>query len=251
MGYPLPSDMVDPAYPVFLQRSGGLLLTISITALSLFFGLLLGMALALCRREATDRERRHSVFGHTVAVGLRFLSGAVTEGIRGLPIMLLVLLTFDLPYRLFETRVPGTILATVAFSLYAGAYLSEIIRAGLRSVSSDLRHVGKVLGLSRVQILLRVEVPIVCRNMMPDFANLAVTVFKDTSTLAVVAVAELTYTARKMLMSEPVSYALVWLLVLLLYWAVASVLSAFSYYAEQRRLDERANRSPYQTEAAS
>jgi His/Glu/Gln/Arg/opine family amino acid ABC transporter permease subunit len=238
VGYPLPPEMVDPRYPLFLQYSGGLLLTIQITVLSLFFGFLMGTGLAVCRRDmapgGTRGEARRSV-----ASVPRWLSIAATECIRGLPIMLLVLLVFDLPYRLLQVRVPAAILATIAFSVYAAAYLSEIVRAGLRSVNPELRQVGKTLGLSRSRILLKVELPIVWRNMMPDFVNLAVTVFKDTSTLAVVAVAELTYTARKMLMSEPIGYAVVWLLVLFLYWAVATALSMYSHYARHRRFDER------------
>lgn len=236
-GYPLPPEMVDSRYPVFLQRSAGLLLTLLITIFSLAFGFVIGTVLALCRRE-TAEDRRRGILERLIVGGLRYLSVAVTEGVRGLPIMLLVLLTFYLPYRLFELRVPSIILATAAFSLYAAVYLSEIMRAGFRAVNVELRHVGKVLGLSRRQILLKIELPLVCRNMMPDLINLAVTVFKDTSTLAVVAVAELTYTARQMLMSEPLNYGLVWFFVLAFYWTTASILSAFSFRAGRQRINE-------------
>ncbi len=239
VGYPLPPEMVDQRYPMFLQYSGGLLLTIQITVLSLFFGFLMGTGLAVCRRDMALGGARSEARRSVVASVPRWFSIAATECIRGLPIMLLVLLVFDLPYRLLQVRVPAPILATIAFSVYAAAYLSEIVRAGLRSVNPELRHVGKTLGLSRSRILLKVELPIVCRNLMPDFVNLAVTVFKDTSTLAVVAVAELTYTARKMLMSEPIGYVVVWLLVLFLYWAVATALSMYSHYARHQRFDER------------
>jgi polar amino acid transport system permease protein len=243
LGYPLPPEMIDSRYPVFLQRSAGLGLTLLITVLSMGCGCVIGIGLTLCRREATTEWRPHKRLARLVATVLRFASIAVTEVIRGLPIMLLVLLTFDLPYRLFQIRVPGPILAVVAFSTYAGAYLSEILRAGLRSVTPELRYAGKVLGLTRWKILLRIELPIVCRNMMPDLVNLTITIFKDTSTLAVVAVAELTYTARQMLMSEPLNYGLIWIIVLVSYWSVATLLSMYSIYAERRRVDERGSRN--------
>jgi ABC-type amino acid transport system permease subunit len=64
--------------------------------------------------------------------------------------------------------------------------------------------------------------------MRPDLINLAITVFKDTSTLAVVAVPELTYTARQLLIAEPLNYGLVLLVVLGLYWLPATLLSALA-----------------------
>jgi His/Glu/Gln/Arg/opine family amino acid ABC transporter permease subunit len=225
-GYPPPPEMVDARFPVFLQRSAGLLLTLLITVLSLAIGLVIGIALALCRREQAG-DRRSGALVRLLSSAFRSLAVVVTEGVRGLPIMLLVLLTFYLPFRLFELRLPSFILATVVFSLYAGVYLSEIIRAGFRSIDLEWRHASRVLGLSRRQSLLKIELPLVCRHMLPDLRNLAVTVFKDTSTLAVVAVPELTYIARQMLISEPVNYSLVWLMVLTFYWLIATLMSAW------------------------
>jgi ABC-type amino acid transport system permease subunit len=62
-----------------------------------------------------------------------------------------------------------------------------------------------------------------------------VTVFKDTSTLAMVAMAELTYTGRMILASEPAQYATVMFVVLLFYWIPASVLSAAALRLAKRR----------------
>ena len=225
LGYPVPAEMVNPEFPIFLQRAGGLLLTLCLTAISLAIGAGIGTVLALCRREAADDPRKPAR-ARLMAWGMHSVASIVVECVRGLPIMLLVLLTFHLPYRLAGLRLPGAFLAITAFSLYAGAYFSEIMRAGFRSIPPGLRQAGLVLGLKPRKILLKIELPLVCRNMLPDVISLAVTVFKDTSTLAVVAVSELTYTGRQMLMSQPMNYGLVLFLTLLLYWAPASLLSA-------------------------
>ena len=166
------------------------------------------------------------------------MQGAATafvEGVRGLPVILLVLIVFSLPYPLSGLRLPGVVLATVAFGLYAAAYLSESLRAGLRAVDPQLRESGRVLGLSGMQVFAHIELPIIYRTMRPDLINVAVTVFKDTSTLAVVAVPELTYTGRQMLMSEPHNYGIVLLVVLFLYWVPSTVLSAWAQRTEQRQ----------------
>jgi ABC-type amino acid transport system permease subunit len=225
-GLPVPPEMLDADYPLFFQRTGGLLLTFIVTVFSLLFGLLIGTVLSIWRRGAIAEDRTPE--GMRFLLGsLRGISVALIEGIRGLPIMLLVLLVFHLPYRLTGLRFPGIILAIAAFSLYAGAYFSEILRAGFRSIPAGLVDAGRVLGLKPYQSLLKIELPLAIRSMMPDVANLAVTIFKDTSTLAVVAVAELTYTGRQLLMSLPMKYGIVLFLMLLLYWAPAGLISAF------------------------
>jgi His/Glu/Gln/Arg/opine family amino acid ABC transporter permease subunit len=226
-GYPVPPEMIDPHFPSFLQRGGGLLLTLLITGLSMLIGAILGTALALCRREKTKAASANA-FDRMIGSALYSTATVLVEAVRGLPIALLILLTFHLPYRLFHLRLPDSVLAITALSFYSGAYLSEIVRAGFRSFDPSLHHVGRVLGLTPRQVLLKIELPIICRHMLPDLTNLAVTVFKDSSTLAIVAVPELTYVARQMVMSEPINYGLVLLLVLGSYWVLATVLSVLT-----------------------
>jgi len=223
-GFPLPPEMIDPRFPAFIQRAGGLLLTLWVTAASLAAGGALGALLALARREGlpaagsgpVDRIAR-------AAIGL--LAGAIVYSVRNLPIMIIVLATFYLPYSLLQIRVPGVVLAIAAFSLYTAVYLAEILRSGFRAVGSELSDAARVLGMSRTQVFMRIELPIALRTMRPDLLNLAITVFKDTSTLSIVAVAELTYVARQMLASRPLDYELALLLVLVLYWVPSTLLS--------------------------
>jgi polar amino acid transport system permease protein len=234
-GFPPPTEMLDPRYPASLQRSAGLVLTAVITLASLGFGFFIGLPLALCRREAPEDGSRKRWPKAVLRRVSKFLASVVVQGIRGIPIMLFVLLVFDLPYRVWQLRIPSSVLAIIAFSIYGGVYLSEIIRAGLRSVNAEYTQAGKVLGLSRLQRLVKIELPLVWVTMMPDLVNLTITIFKDTATLSVVAVAELTYTARQILMSEPANYGTLWLCVLALYWSVAAGLSAYLNMLERRR----------------
>jgi ABC-type amino acid transport system permease subunit len=223
-GFPLPPEMVDPRYPAFIQRAGGLVLTLWVTVASLLAGGVLGAVLALARREATPAAGSGPIDRHARAlVGL--LAAAIILVVRNLPIMIVVLATFYLPYSLFQVRIPGVVLAIVAFSLYTAVYLTEILRSGFRAVGTELSEAARVLGMTRMQIFLRVELPIAARTMRPDLLNLAITVFKDTSTLSIVAVAELTYVARQTLAARPLEYELALLLVLALYWVPSTLLS--------------------------
>lgn len=234
IGFPLPPEMVDPRFPLFLQRAGGLLLTLLITSFSLMIGAGIGMILALCRREETPPIHQNN-FDRFLAQALRVGAQTVVEGVRDVPVVLLVLLVFYVPYPLLGLECPTFILAIAALSLYAGAYLSEIMRSGFRSVDPASRDVGKVLGLTPRQVLWRIELPIIAGKMMPDLINIAVTVFKDTSTLAVVAVPELTYTTRQMLMSEPLNYGVILFSILISYWLPATIFSSVALRVEQHR----------------
>lgn len=222
-GYPIPPEMIDPNFPVFLQRIGGLTLTLVVTALSLLLGAPLGLAMAITRSGPHGGIDRLPLGEKTLWRAMQGLATVIVETIRGIPIMILVLLTFYLPYRLFAIRVPPIILATVALSLYAGAYLSEIFRSGFRAVDERWIDAAYTLGLGRWQVLLKIKLPIMLRAILPALLGLVITIFKDSSALMVVGVPELTYSSRQIQVAQPVSYALVLGLVLLMYWSLATV----------------------------
>ncbi len=218
VGYPVPHEFVDPAYPVFLQQLGGLQLTLLVAATSLLLGLPLAALLAVARERA----------------GFRWPARAFVEIVRGVPVMLLVLLFVYLPYPLWGVRIPVAILGTAAFTLYAASYGTEIFRSGLRAVGEDVVDAARVLGFSRRQTLVLVQLPIAVRTMLPAFLGLLITIFKDTSVLVVVAVPDLTYTARQLTASRPADMLPVLFLLLLLYGGCASLASFLVGRLERR-----------------
>lgn len=84
-----------------------------------------------------------------------------------------------------------------ALSLYSGAYLTEVFRAGLIAVPRGLGEAGKAIGLTRLQIALWVVSPVMVRNVLPALGSTFISLFKDTSIAAAIAVPELTFQARK------------------------------------------------------
>jgi ABC-type amino acid transport system permease subunit len=234
LGYPVPPEMIDPGYPQILQQTTGFVLTVLITVLSLIVGAVVAAGLVVLRQNPLVDHRR-DIVERALGSLARNSSIAIIEVIRGLPIIVLVLLIFSLPYPLAGLRLPGFLLALVAFSLYAAVYFAESMRAGLRSIDPQLRDSARVLGLTRGQILWGIDLPLTLRAVRPDLINIAVTVFKDTSVLAVVALPELTYTSRQMQMSEPADYGVILLLVLVLYWAPAATLSGLAQRLRARR----------------
>ena len=232
-GYPVQAEMINRDWPVFPQQIGGLCLSLTITLASLFFGLFVGVLLATIRSYRPGAAGR-SLASRVGAGAFRGLAGLIVEGVRGVPIMILVLLTFYLPSRLFSLRTPAVFLAVGAFSLYAGVYLSEIFRSGFRVVDPRCIDAARALGLGPWAILTQIRLPIATRAMTPALIGLAITVFKDTSVLVVVAVADMTFIGRLIQAASPGDYALVLSLTLLLYWSVATAGAALVARLEQR-----------------
>lgn len=116
--------------------------------------------------------------------------------IRNTPILVLVLFTyFALPQLGLRMGKLESFVFTLA--LYSGAYLAEVFRAGLQGVPAGLREAGLAIGLTELQIRVSIITPLMLRNALPSLSSTMISLFKDTSLAAAIAVPELTFEARK------------------------------------------------------
>ncbi len=167
----------------FGKLGWGLVLSLELALISILIGSLIGLALALI----ADGTRWRSI---------RALIAAYVEFIRNVPLLLLVYLVFyGIPSAGgFAYSATSSFIATL--SLYAGAYLVEVFRAGLAAVPRGLIDAGKAIGLTPWQRVLYVQVPTMLRIVLPSLSNAFISLFKDTSIASVIAVPELTYGAN-------------------------------------------------------
>ena len=166
------------SFPVLLP---GLLVTIELTVLVMPCALVVALALALSRLYAP-------------AVVAKMATGWV-EFWRATPLLLqLYWLYYVLPS---ETNIQLPGFATVAFGLVCNvsAFLSENFRAGIASIRVGQWHAGRALGMSETQAFFRVIVPQAWSRVMPETASMWVELFKETSLVSTLAVADLTYQA--------------------------------------------------------
>ena len=146
---------------------------------------------------------------------LRVLASVYVTVIRNTPILVLILLIYfalpSLGIRL--DKIPSFI---ITLSLYAGAYLTEVFRGGLLSIPKGQREAGLAIGLGEWQL-----------------SNNFISLFKDTSLAAAIAVPELTYYARKINVE---SYRVIetWLVTTALYVAACYLIAMMLRYLEQR-----------------
>ncbi|MFQ8600381.1 MAG: amino acid ABC transporter permease [Oscillospiraceae bacterium] len=135
----------------------GLPMTLLITAVAFSAGLVIGFFCAQARR------RRIPVLRQLVAVYLSFF--------RGTPLLVqLYLVYFGLPLlmrRAGQPDLPGALYACIAFSLYSGAYLTNVVQSSMDAVGSDQLEAGASIGLSRMQIMRRIVWPQAFRTAVP------------------------------------------------------------------------------------
>lgn len=166
----------------FDKLVNGLILSLELAAISIAIGMAIGLGLALAYLH-----------------GGRWVRGGVTayvEFVRNVPLLLLVYLVFYGLPTVVDIRYDAVTSFVVTLSVYAGAYLVEVLRAGLEAVPRGLIEAGKAIGLTPLQRLTNVRLPTAFRIALPSLSNTYVSLFKDTSIASVLAVPELAFGAQ-------------------------------------------------------
>jgi polar amino acid transport system permease protein len=201
----------------------GALLAIALTCATMGAAVLLGFFLALGRTS-----KRRAVRGFVFFYSWLF---------RATPTLLQLIFIWDaLPqfWPVFNGSWFTPFLAAwIALSLNEGAYMAEIIRAGLLSVDPGQEVAGRALGMSRRAILRRVIVPQAVRIVIPPTGNEFITVLKLTSLASVISVHEL-LTAANEDASVKFQYAEVYSAALVYYLVIVSVLMVLQSRLERR-----------------
>ncbi len=161
-----------------------------------------------------------------------FFVPAYVTAVRNLPILVIVLVVYfvlpDLGIRLDKLQ---SFVGSLA--LYAGAYLTEVFRAALMSVPNGVVEAGKAIGLTRFQINRDIVFPIMLRNALPALGSSFISLFKDTSIAAAIAIPELTFQARK-INNESFLVIETWIVTSGLYIATCLVIAAALRQLERR-----------------
>lgn len=161
------------------------------------------------------------------------LVGLLVEIIRNLPLLLLIFFArFGLPE--LGIKLSPFWAAIVALSIFEAAMISEIVRSGLKSVEKGTIEAARASGLTYMQTLRHIVLPIGLRRMVPPIVSQFISLLKDTSLAVIISLAELTHNAN-IVMGQDISIVLpTLLLVAALYFAVNYALSIIA-----RRLESK------------
>lgn len=122
---------------------------------------------------------------------------------------------------------------TICLALNCGAYMAEIIRAGIESVDKSQMEAARSLGLSYWKAMAKVVLPQAIRTMIPSIINQFIITLKDTSILSVIGFPELVNTAKNVV-ANTMSAFQVWSIVALMYLIVITLLSRLAKRVERR-----------------
>lgn len=165
---------ITPSIPYILK---GLEVTLKIVAASAVVGFILGTLLALCK---IARIRV-----------LNIAADIYTSIFRGTPLVLqLMIIYFGVP-QMIGYEIPAFLAAVLAFSLNSGAYMSEVIRAGIQAVDKGQTEAAMALGIPYSKMMRNIIFPQALKNILPALVNEFATLTKESAVVTVIGATDL------------------------------------------------------------
>ena len=205
---------------------GGFAATLILSVLSIVLAFPLSVLIALARLS-------RSPFLFWPSTALVYIA-------RGVPLLMLILWVYFMVPLLIGANVPGFVTMLVTLVLYEGAFLSEVVRAGIVALGRGQMEAARALGNSYMGAMIYVILPQALYNMMPSILSQFVSTIKETTLGYVINVPELTFAANQInnqLLTKPFQ---VFAILAIIYYAVCWSLTKAAVMLEQRIARKRA-----------
>lgn len=218
-------DYMIQSFPKILS---GVPVSLMIAFVAIFFGLIIGLGLALVRI-------------YNVKV-LRTLAAVYVSFFRGTPLLVQIFLCYyGLPIVLRSLLgtadsiqgIPAIFFIYISLSLNVAAYLSETIRGAILAVPKGQLEAAHALGMNRRQTLRRILLPQALKIALPNFSNTFISILKDTSLAFTISVPEIVGQA-KIIAGRTSKFFEVYIIAALLYWALCFLLEQGFKIVEKR-----------------
>ncbi len=211
-------QILTTKFGVFMQGVGT---TIELALFTVLFGCILGLLVAVVRRTQSN-----------VLFPLRWILHAYVAFIRGTPLLVQVLMVvYGLPQ--LGLKLPKMTLCIIALAINSGAYMAELIRAGLQSVERGQSEAADSLGMSGYLKMRYIILPQAVKVTLPAMGNEFIAIIKESSVLYAVGVYELTYQANK-LASVNYRYLETLIVAALIYFVLTYTMSKLLALLERR-----------------
>ncbi len=192
-------EIMKSAFPLLLAGAG---ITLEITALSVAFGMLIGIIIALIRLSRLKP--------------LRWLGNVYVDFIRGTPLLVQIFLVYFALPGLLGHRVDAFFAAIAACSINSGAYVAEIFRGGIQSIDIGQMEAGRSLGMSWWQTMRYIILPQAFKRIIPPLGNEFIAMLKDSSLVSVIGFEELTRRGQLIIARTYASFE-IWMAVAIIY----------------------------------
>lgn len=214
--------LVVNSFPLLLE---GALVTIKITALSVGFGLMIGLVASIARMSKLWL--------------VKMLASLYVDFIRGTPLLVQIFIIYFALPMITGVRVDPLVAAITACSINSGAYVAEIFRAGIESIDKGQMEAGRSLGMTWGQTMYYIIVPQAFKRVIPPLGNEFIAMLKDSSLVSVIGFEELTRRGQ-LIIARTYGSLEIWLSVAVIYLAMTFVISRFVAYLERRyKIDDK------------
>ena len=211
--------------------ASGLGVTLKITLIAMVLGIVIGVILATIRStyDLTKDDGRGG-FGRVLLKIFNVIAKIYLTIIRGTPVVIQLLIIY---FVIFASSDNGVLIAALAFGMNSGAYVAEIIRAGIMSIDRGQMDAGRSLGFNYIETMRYIIIPQAFKNVLPSLANEFIALLKETSVAGYAAIQDLTR-AGNIIRSKTFSAFMPLVAVALIYLAMVMILTYFVGRLERR-----------------
>ena len=163
----------------------GLGMTLEIAFFAAILGLIIGTVVALMKLS-TNKRGKKTLWAR--------IANAYIDVIRGTPSVLQLLIMW---FIIMKSCKNGVLVAVLSFGINSGAYVAEIVRAGILAVDKGQAEAGRSLGLSKTQTMIYITLPQAIKNVLPPIGNEFIVLLKETAIVGYVSLTDLTRTASQ------------------------------------------------------
>ncbi len=195
----------------------GLILTLEISVLAIILGIIIGLFTGLARLSGSPAPK--------------WLAIGYIELIRGTPLLVQIYIFYFFVGQVF--KLSNFMAGVLALSVFAGAYVAEIIRAGIQSIHRGQMEAARSLGMSYYLSMRYIILPQAFKRILPPLAGQFISLIKDSSLVGVIALVELTRAGRE-IGTSTFNYFEVFFTVAALYLILTFTLSMLVQYMERR-----------------
>lgn len=209
-------DIIVSALPLLLK---GLQVTLYIFLIAILLGFLIGLVVALLRLAPLKI--------------LNWIAKAYVDAIRGTPFIVQLFFIYFGINSLQFISLNSTTAGIITVAINAGAYFSEIIRAGIQSIDKGQTEAARSIGFTSAQTMRYIVLPQAFRRMLPTITNQSIISLKDTSLLSVIGIADLTQQGQIQASATFEAFK-IWLAVGIIYFIIIYLLTLLANFVERR-----------------
>lgn len=216
-----------PKYSKFLLS--GLENTLIIAFCAFLIGLVIGTLIAAVK--VTPKKYLRNKPLKYFLILMEKVGDVYVTVVRGTPIVVQLLLMYFAI--LAQTGIPALYIAIIVFGMNSGAYMSEIIRAGILSIDKGQMEAGRTLGMSYVATMFRIVLPQAIKNIIPTMMNEFIALLKETSVAGYITVIDVTMATQRIVAREYQALA-PYILLAIIYLIIVLILTALLRVCERR-----------------